>query len=118
MPLNKIRGHPIYNNWFITPQGGIEQNAITELDTMYKQLTSEERYYIATCLRQGLSKNQIAKQLNRSHTTITREIARNTGGRGYRYKQAHVFAGQRHVAKNKSTKLNDSIKKQLLNTSN
>jgi len=48
MPLNKIRGYPIYNNWFI---------AITELDTMYKQLTSEERYYIATCLRQGLSKN-------------------------------------------------------------
>ena len=44
MPLNKIRGQPIYNNWFITPQGGIEQNAITELDTMYKQLTSEERY--------------------------------------------------------------------------
>jgi len=23
MPLNKIRGQPIYNNWFITPQGGI-----------------------------------------------------------------------------------------------
>ena len=78
---------------------------------MYKQLTSEERYYIATCLRQGLSKNQIAKQLNRSHTTITREIDRNTGGRGYRYLQAHAFAGQRHGAKNKATKLNDSIKK-------
>ena len=78
---------------------------------MYKQLTSEERYYIATCLRQGLSKNQIAKQLNRSHTTVLREISRNTGGSGYRYKQAHVFAAQRHVAKNKSTKLNDLIKK-------
>ena len=48
---------------------------------MHKQLTSEERYYIATCLRQGITKNQIAKQFNRSHTTITREIARNTGGR-------------------------------------
>ena len=76
MPLNKIRGHPIYNNWFI---------AITELDTMYKQLTSEERYYIATCLRQGITKNKIAKQLDRSHTTITREIKRNTGSNGYRY---------------------------------
>jgi IS30 family transposase len=30
---------------------------------------------------------------------------------GYRYKQAHVFAKRRHDAKNKSTKLNDSIKK-------
>ena len=74
---------------------------------MYKQLTSEERYYIATCLRQGITKNQIAKQLGRSHTTITREITRNTGGRGYRYLQAHAFAGQRHGTKNKSTKLND-----------
>ena len=78
---------------------------------MYKQLTSEERYYIATCLRQGISKNQIAKGLNRSHTTVLREISRNTGGNGYRYKQAHVFAKQRHDAKNKYTKLNDSIKK-------
>jgi len=78
---------------------------------MYKQLTSEERYYIATCLRQGISKNQIAKQLDRSHTTVLREISRNTGGSGYRYKQAHVFAKQRHGAKNKYTKLNDSIKK-------
>jgi len=78
---------------------------------MYKQLTSEERYYIATCLRQGISKNQIAKGLNRSHTTVLREISRNTGSNGYRYKQAHVFAKQRHGAKNKYTKLNDSIKK-------
>ena len=78
---------------------------------MYKQLTSEERYYIATYLRQGLSKNQIAKQLNRSHTPVLREISRNTGGSGYRYKQEHAFAGQRHGTKNKATKLNDSIKK-------
>ena len=67
--------------------------------------------HIATYLRQGLSKNQIAKQLNRSHTPVLREISRNTGGSGCRYKQAHVFAGQRHGTKNKATKLNDSIKK-------
>jgi IS30 family transposase len=78
---------------------------------MYKQLTCEERHYIAIQLRQQISKNKIAEQLGRSHTTITREIARNTGGSGYRYKQAHVFARQRHELKNKATKLTDEIKK-------
>lgn len=84
---------------------------IPELNTMYKQLTSEERHYIAIQLKQLTSKNAIAKQLGRSHTTIIREIARNTGGNGYRYRQAHVFATQRHKGKNKAFKLTDEIKK-------
>jgi IS30 family transposase len=35
-----------------------------------------------------MSKNKIAQHLNRSHSTIIREIKRNTDKRGYRYNQA------------------------------
>ena len=72
---------------------------------MYKHLTSEERYYIAINIKQGISKNKIAQHLNRSHSTIAREIKRNTGKRGYRYNQADDFAQQRHQAKDKFVKL-------------
>lgn len=38
---------------------------------MYKQLTSKERHYILIQLKRRISKNNIAKQLGRSHTAIT-----------------------------------------------
>ena len=55
---------------------------------MYKHLTSEERHYIAIGIKQGMSKNKI----NRSHSTIIREIGRNTGKRGYHFNQADDFS--------------------------
>jgi IS30 family transposase len=48
-------------------------------------------------------KNKIAQHLNRSHSTIIREIKRNTDKRGYRYNQADGFAQQRHQAKISAT---------------
>nr|WP_180706036.1 helix-turn-helix domain-containing protein [Psychromonas sp. CD1] len=35
-----------------------------------------------------MSQNKIARQLNVSQSTISRELSRNTGKRGYRIKQA------------------------------
>lgn len=58
----------------------------------YVQLTYEERYYIYQRLKMGESVKSIATQLRRSSSTIYREINRNTGKRGYRYKQAHTKA--------------------------
>ncbi|CAC9640826.1 helix-turn-helix domain-containing protein [bacterium endosymbiont of Bathymodiolus sp. 5 South] len=72
---------------------------------MYKHLTSEERHYIAIGIKQGMSKNKIAQHLNRSHSTIIKEIKHNTGKRGYRYNQADGFAQQRHQAKSRLVKL-------------
>jgi len=48
----------------------------------YKHLSPEERHYIEIERKKGLSLNKIAKALNRSQSTISREIARNTGKRG------------------------------------
>jgi transposase, IS30 family len=43
----------------------------------YKQLTSEERIILATLKVQGFSIRKIAKQQNRHHSTLYRELARN-----------------------------------------
>jgi len=43
----------------------------------YHQLTSEERYALATLKKQGLRPAAIARALGRHRSTICREIARN-----------------------------------------
>ena len=85
---------------------------------MYKHLTSEERHYIAIGIKQGMPKNKIAQHLNRSHSTIIREIKRNTDKRGYRYNQADGFAQQRHQAKSKFIKLTIECKRLIDNCLN
>jgi len=75
----------------------------------YNQLTLQERYYIEIEMKNDTSQNKIAQALNRSQGTISKEIARNRGSRGYRYKQAHRSAYKRHTIKQKSIKLTDDI---------
>jgi transposase, IS30 family len=55
----------------------------------YRQITSGERYAISALRRRGLSARAIAAELGRAHTTISREIRRNscTDG-GYRPSKA------------------------------
>ena len=54
----------------------------------YLQLTQEQRYQIYTCLRIGIKQTEIARILEVDKSTISREIRRNKGKRGYRPKQA------------------------------
>lgn len=61
----------------------------------YCHLTRDERTQIYTLLQEGFSKKHIAERLKRDYSTIKREIARNTGKRGYRHKQAQRFAEER-----------------------
>lgn len=49
---------------------------------MYKQLTSEQRYTISVLLRRKCTKNEIAKAIGVSNSTITRELRRNSSSRG------------------------------------
>jgi IS30 family transposase len=63
----------------------------------YKQLTSEQRYQISALKRMGHSPTEIAKELEVHKSTITREVCRNTGERGYRPKQADEKACERRV---------------------
>ena len=69
---------------------------------MYTQLTQEERYQIHALMKAGHNRTDIARVLGRHKSTISREIRRNRGLRGYRPKQAQRLSGERHQAKSKT----------------
>jgi len=50
-------------------------------------------------LKIGLTQSKIAEEIGIHKSTISRELKRNRGGRGYRPKQAEAFAKERHQAK-------------------
>jgi len=75
----------------------------------YTHLTLEDRNYIEMRLQQKDSLNRIARELGRSQSTLSRELARNTGQRGYRYQQADRKAKQRHAEKPKAIKLTTEL---------
>jgi IS30 family transposase len=76
----------------------------------YTHLSPEERYYIEISPKNEIGLAEIAASLERPQSTISREISRNTGRRGYRHKQAGRLARARHKRKPKSLKLTNEIK--------
>ncbi len=71
----------------------------------YNQLTENERYQIYILNKAKLNQKEIAEQLNRSPSTISRELRRNKGLRGYRPAQANKLAEQRKAEAHKARKL-------------
>ncbi|MDO5651731.1 MAG: helix-turn-helix domain-containing protein [Moraxella sp.] len=63
----------------------------------YKHLTLEQRYQISALLKSTNSLSEIARQVGVHKSTISREIIRNTGKRGYRPGQANKLACDRKV---------------------
>jgi len=61
----------------------------------YTHITREERYQIYALKKAGHKQNEIAEVLERSESTISRELSRNCGRRGYRPKQAHSKSVER-----------------------
>jgi len=67
----------------------------------YRQLAQEQRYQIYGLKRMAHSQTEIAKCLGVDRSTISRELKRNQGKKGYRPKQAHQYA----VSRRKSSQL-------------
>ena len=62
---------------------------------MYKQLTSEQRYTISVLLQNRTKQKDIAKAINVSASTVSREIRRNSGvRRHYNWETAQANAVQ------------------------
>ena len=61
----------------------------------YKHLTQEEQYQIYAFKKAGVKPGKIAEVLERSGSTISRELSRNRGKRGYRPKQAQTLSEAR-----------------------
>ncbi|MSQ65976.1 MAG: IS30 family transposase [Limnohabitans sp.] len=70
----------------------------------YKHLSQAERYQIHALLKAGHDQSEIAKQLDRHKSTISRELNRNAGSRGYRPKQAcEMLTHRAHNSRNAPT---------------
>ena len=65
----------------------------------YSQLTQDQRYQIYALKKTGHSQTEIAQFLGVHKSTISRELRRNRGQRGYRPKQAHRKAMVRRKEK-------------------
>lgn len=61
----------------------------------YKQLTSEQRYQISGLLKAGYKRVEIAIEVGVNKSTISRELKRNRGQRGWRPKQAQAMRDER-----------------------
>jgi IS30 family transposase len=76
----------------------------------YKQLTYEQRIEIYALLKAGLNQTKIAKLINVSKSTVSREIKRNIGQKGYRPKQADQRALERRQNADKHIRFTDEVK--------
>ena len=76
----------------------------------YKQLTYEQRVEIYALLKAGLNQAKIAKLIGVSKSTVSREIKRNTGLKGYRPKQANQRALERRQNADKHVRFTDEVK--------
>ena len=67
----------------------------------YNQLTQTERYQIYALRKANKNPTEISRILGRHKSTIYRELKRNLGKRGYRAVQAHQFAVERHMSRDR-----------------
>lgn len=67
----------------------------------YIQLTQEQRYQISAYKKAGYNQSEIARLIGVNKSTISRELKRNRGLRGYRPKQAHELSMRRRKEKAK-----------------
>lgn len=80
----------------------------------YSQLTEKERYQIYILKKAGHSQVEIAEELERSPSTISRELRRNKGGRGYRPGQAQKLSSARRHDAHKARKVTDEVRSQIV----
>ena len=70
----------------------------------YSQLTQEQRYHISALYKVGRFQNYIAAEVKVHKSTISRELRRNGGNKGYQPKQAHKMALDKRLQAEKHIK--------------
>src|ERR1700719_3308036 len=76
----------------------------------YLHLTCEQRCQIYALLRSGHTQSHIAHQIGVDPSAIGRELVRNSGARGYRFKQADEKASlRRHQASGTPRKMTPAV---------
>jgi IS30 family transposase len=74
----------------------------------YTQLSQAERYYISQSLLRKISMSQIAREMKRDKSTISRELGRNRtrSDNGYRAEKAHSYATARRRRERRGSHFN------------
>ena len=75
----------------------------------YKQLNQAQRYQIEILKKAGKNQKQIAELLGVSESTISRELKRNQGKKGYRPNQAQIKADKRKKQAAKVLKMTPAL---------
>jgi len=75
------------------------------MKNQYRQLTYAQRCQVSALKDTGHTQRDIAIVIGTSQSTISRELARNTGLRGYRHKQAQAREIQRREDVHRPTKM-------------
>ena len=76
----------------------------------YRRVTNKDRLLIKAYLDSGLNRTEIGIKLGFDRSTISRELKRNRGGRGYRVKQAQWFADMRQKYRHLPRKMTTVMK--------
>ena len=79
----------------------------------YRRVTYEDRCQIYALSKGGTSQESIASVLGISQSTVSRELRRNRGQRGYRFKQAEAKAQARQAIRRKPRKLTASVRRKV-----
>ena len=75
----------------------------------YRQLTYEQRCQIEALNKSGMLQREIAEMIGVSQSSISRELARNTGDRGYRHQQAQRKTVERRQSTHKPYKMTTEL---------
>jgi len=79
----------------------------------YRRIMYEDRCQIYALSRRGCSQETIAEVLDVSQSTVSREMCRNRGQRGYRFKQAEAKAQARQAIRSKPRKLTAPLRRRI-----
>jgi IS30 family transposase len=75
----------------------------------YTHLSQTERYQIYALKKAGQTQTEIAHILGRHKLTISRKVARGSGRRGYRPRQAQNLSEERSQCSRNATLINEQI---------
>ena len=75
----------------------------------YQQLTYEQRCQIEVLKKSKMTQQEIADAVGTSQSTVSRELKRNTGQRGYRHKQAQRLSDDRRNQAGKAIKMTQTM---------
>ena len=79
----------------------------------YRRIKYEDRCQIYALSKRGASQESIAEVLGVSQSAVSREMCRNRGQRGYRFKQAEAKAQARQAIRSKPRKLTAPLRRRI-----